>query len=195
MLATILNFAQSAGYPLLFGLILAESGGVPVPGETALITTAALAGQGKLSIALVIPIAVSAAILGDNLGYLLGRRFGRGLLERPGFLAAQRHRALALADPFFARHGPKAVFFGRWILGLRTWAAWLAGASRMHWRSFAVWNAAGAVSWASTVGLVAYLLGQSTAGVFTVLGLIGFAATLAAGGVIFARRTAADESP
>jgi membrane protein DedA with SNARE-associated domain len=160
-----------------------------------LITTAALAGQGKLSIALVIPIAVSAAILGDNLGYLLGRRFGRGLLERPGFLAAQRHRALALADPFFARHGPKAVFFGRWILGLRTWAAWLAGASRMHWRSFAVWNAAGAVSWASTVGLVAYLLGQSTAGVFTVLGLIGFAATLAAGGVIFARRTAADESP
>jgi membrane protein DedA with SNARE-associated domain len=195
VVATILNFAQSAGYPLLFGLILAESGGVPVPGETALITAAALAGQGKLSIGLVIPIAVCAAILGDNLGYLVGRRFGRGLLERPGVLVAHRHRVLALADPFFARHGPKTVFFGRWILGLRTWAAWLAGASRMHWRSFAVWNAAGAVSWASTVGLVAYLLGQSTAGVFTVFGLVAFVAALAAGGVIIARRAAADASP
>jgi membrane protein DedA with SNARE-associated domain len=87
------------------------------------------------------------------------------------------------------------VFFGRWILGLRTWAAWLAGASHMHWRSFALWNATGAVSWASTVGLAAYLLGQSTAGVFTVFGLIGFLAALAAGGVILARRAAADASP
>jgi membrane-associated protein len=175
------------GYPLLFGLIMAESGGVPVPGETALITTAALAGQGKMSIALVIPLAVAAAIIGDNLGYLLARRYGRGLLERPGPFARHRRRVLEIGDPFFARHGAKAVFFGRWILGLRTWAAWLAGASQMHWRSFAVWNAAGAISWATTVGLTAYFIGQSTAGVFTILGLVGLTTALLALGILLAR--------
>src|SRR3979409_1598164 len=84
MLASILAFTASAGYPVLFVLIMAESGGTPLPGETALITAAALAGQGKLSLPLVIAIAAAAAIIGDNLGYLLARRYGRGLLEHSG---------------------------------------------------------------------------------------------------------------
>ncbi|MEA2443517.1 MAG: hypothetical protein QOJ12_809 [Thermoleophilales bacterium] len=187
MLASLLTFTQTAGYPLLFALIVAESGGVPVPGETALITAAALAGQGKLSIAVVIPVAAGAAIIGDNLGFLLARRFGRGLLERPGPFFGQRRRALEVGEPFFARHGPKAVFFGRWILGLRTWTAWLAGASKMNWRAFAVWNAAGGVSWAATVGLTAYFLGQSTAGLFIVFGLVGLGAAVFVAGILLAR--------
>jgi membrane protein DedA with SNARE-associated domain len=87
------------------------------------------------------------------------------------------------------------VFFGRWILGLRTWTAWLAGASKMHWRPFAIWNAAGGVSWAATVGLTAYFIGQNTAGVFTIFGLVGLAAALSAGGILLARRRLGGGAP
>jgi undecaprenyl-diphosphatase len=187
MLASILSFTQTAGYPLLFVLIMAESGGVPLPGETALITAGALAGSGQLSIPLVIAIAASAAIIGDNLGYLVARRYGPGLLQRPGPFLSYRRRVLELGEPFFARHGPKAVFFGRWILGLRTWAAWLAGASGMKWTPFAIWNAAGGISWAATVGLTAYLIGQSTTGAFTIFGLAALGAALLAVGILLMR--------
>jgi len=185
MLASILTFTQTAGYPLLFALIAAESAGVPLPGETALLTAASLAGQGKLSIALVIAIAATAAIVGDNIGYLVARKGGRHLLQRPGPFARQRRRVLEVGEPFFERHGPKAVFFGRWILGLRTWASWLAGASHMPWRTFALWNAAGGISWALTIGLTGYFIGQSTAGLFSIVGLIGLATALLAAAGIF----------
>jgi membrane protein DedA with SNARE-associated domain len=195
MLASILTFTQTAGYPLLFALIMAESGGVPLPGETALITAGALAGRGQLSIPLVIAVAAGAAIIGDNLGYLLARRYGRGLLQRPGPFLRYRRRVLELGEPFFARHGPKAVFFGRWILGLRTWAAWLAGASGMRWRPFAIWNAAGGISWATTVGLTAYFIGQSTTGAFTIFGLVGLGAALLAAGILLERNHRTPPSP
>jgi membrane-associated protein len=195
MLASILTFTQTAGYPLLFGLIMAESAGVPLPGETALITAGALAGRGKLSIALVIAVAAGAAIIGDNLGYLLARRYGRGLLQRPGPFLSHRRRVLEFGEPFFARHGPKAVFFARWILGLRTWTAWLAGASGMDWRPFAIWNAAGGISWAATVGLAAYFIGQSTTGAFTVFGLVGLGAALLVAGILLARNHRMRPSP
>lgn len=189
MLASILTSTQAAGYPLLFALIAAESAGVPLPGETALLAAASLAGQGKLSIALVIAVAATAAIIGDNIGYLVARKGGRRLLQRPGPFARQRRRVLEVGEPFFERHGPKAVFFGRWILGLRTWASWLAGASHMPWRSFALWNAVGGVSWAATIGLVGYFVGQSTAGLFSIFGLIGLATVLTAvTGILLDRR-------
>jgi membrane protein DedA with SNARE-associated domain len=172
MFSAIHTLIQSAGYPLVFVLILAESGGLPVPGETTLIAAGALAAAGQLSIAAVIVVALAAAIIGDNLGYMLARRYGRRLLERPGRFAHHRRRVLELGVPFFDRHGPKAVFLARWISGLRTWAAWLAGASGMSWRPFAVWNACGAIAWSTSVGLTAYVLGQSTAGLFTLVGLL-----------------------
>src|SRR5437588_3157714 len=103
MFASILAFTVSAGYPVLFVLIMAESGGIPLPGETALITAAALAGQGKLSLPLVIAIAGAAAIIGDNLGYLLARRYGPGLLEHSGPFLAHRRRVLELGQSFFSR--------------------------------------------------------------------------------------------
>src|SRR5205807_4079008 len=113
------------------------------PWRDALIAAALLASAGKLQIELVIPLAAAAAIAGDNIGYFISRRAGRWLLERPGRFERQRREVLVIGEQFFERHGPKAVFFGRFILGLRTWASWLAGATRMRWRSFAVWNALG----------------------------------------------------
>ena len=138
MLAAIINVKhviEVAGYPLLFVIVMSESSGVPVPGETALITAALLASQNKLQIELVISLAAAGAIVGDNIGYVIGRKGGRWLLERPGRFQAQRLQVLETGEPFFERHGPKAVFFGRFFLGLRVWASWLAGTTRMHWLS------------------------------------------------------------
>jgi membrane-associated protein len=180
---------QTAGYPVLFLLVMAESGGIPLPGETALITAAILASQGKLQIELVIALAALAAIVGDNMGYLISRKVGRTLLERPGLFERRRRRVLDLGEPFFERHGPKAVFIGRWILGLRTWASWLAGASGMPWRSFAVWNAAGGISWATTVGVVAFFVGNTAASAITAFGLFGLLVVVfAAAGALLLRR-------
>ena len=159
---------------------MGESSGVPIPGETALITAAVLASKGKLHIELVIPLAAAAAIVGDNIGYVIGRKGGRWLLERPGRFQRQRHEVLAVGEPFFERHGPKAVFFGRFLLGLRVWASWLAGATRMHWRSFLFWNAAGGICWATAVGLIAYFLGQSATNALETFGLYGLIAALVA---------------
>jgi membrane-associated protein len=183
MLAAIVNvkhLVEVAGYPLLFLLVMSESSGVPVPGETALITAAVLASRGKLQIELVIGLAAAAAIVGDNIGYLIGRKGGRWLLERPGFMHQQRLRVLEVGEPFFERHGPKAVFFGRFLLGLRVWASWLAGATRMPWRSFLLWNAFGGISWAIVIGLIAYYLGHSAGNAIETFGLYGLAAVLVA---------------
>jgi membrane protein DedA with SNARE-associated domain len=183
MLAVIINvkhLVEVAGYPLLLVLVMSESSGVPVPGETALITAAVLASQGKLQIEFVIGLAAAGAIIGDNIGYLIGRRGGRWLLERPGFLHRQRLRVLEVGEPFFQKHGPKAVFFGRFVLGLRVWASWLAGATRMPWRSFLLWNALGGVTWAVAVGLIAYFLGHSAENAIETFGLYGLAAVLLA---------------
>ena len=188
LLASIVNVSH-IGYPVMFLLVMAESGGLPIPGETALIGAALLASQGKLKIELVIPLAAAAAIVGDNIGYLIGREGGRWLLERPGRFHRQRLEVLSTGEPFFERHGPKAVFFGRFILGLRVWASWLAGATHMRWRSFAFWNACGGIAWATGVGLLAYFLGNSAGNVVQAFGLYGLAAfILAAGGAFFVHR-------
>jgi membrane protein DedA with SNARE-associated domain len=188
MFASILSAAHNLGYPALVLLVMFESSGVPLPGETALITGAVLASQHRLQIALVIALAAAAAIVGDNAGYLIGRRGGRWLLLRPGPFARHRARVLEVGEPFFARHGSKAVFLGRWILGLRTWASWLAGASHMPWRSFLRWNAAGGISWATTIGLIGYYAGRSASGTIVLFGVAGLASALGAPGLLLARQ-------
>jgi membrane protein DedA with SNARE-associated domain len=183
MLASFLNvdhLVQVAGYPLLFLLVMGESSGVPIPGETALITGAVLASRGKLTIELVIVVAAAGAIVGDNIGYVIGRKGGRWILERPGRFHRQRQEVLRTGEPFFERHGNKAVFFGRFVLGLRVWASWLAGATRMHWRSFVVWNALGGISWALAIGLLAYFLGNSAGNAIQTFGIYGLVAALVA---------------
>jgi len=171
MLAALVNVPANLGYPLLFALVAGESAGALIPGETALIVAAALASQGKLSLTVVIAVAAGAAIIGDNIGYLIGRRGLRWLVNRPGRLAAGRRRLLERGEEFFARWGAAAVFFGRWLPGLRVVTSWLAGADRMPWPRFLLWNALGGIAWASTIGALAYVLGRSASGS---LGAIGF---------------------
>ena len=191
--ASITSDIASVGYPLLALLVMAESAGVPVPGETALITAAILTKTtGQLELPWVIAVAAAAAIVGDNLGYLFGRKAGRYVLERPGVFESQRRMVLDYGEPFFERHGPKAVFFGRWILGLRTWASWLAGATDMRWTSFALWNALGGISWAITIGVVGAVVGASAAHIVTTFGLWGLVAVVVvAVGLIVAHRVRA----
>jgi membrane protein DedA with SNARE-associated domain len=173
VLASFLSVTQNLGLPLLGLLVGIEALGVPLPGETAVIFAGLAASQHKLSIVAVIVVAAGGAIIGDNIGFVIGRRGGRALLERPGRFYDERKRVLEIGDPFFARHGPKAVFLGRWITGLRVWTSWLAGASEMRWRTFLVWNALGGIAWATSVALAAYYGGNSVKSVFSAIGLYG----------------------
>jgi membrane protein DedA with SNARE-associated domain len=188
VLASLIDVGQNLGYPFLFGLVMVESMGVPVPGETAIIVAGLAANAGHLSIVLVIVVASLAAIVGDNIGFEIGRRGGRTLLERPGGrFGRQRQRVLEVGDPFFERHGAKAVFLGRWITGLRFWAAWLAGASEMRRATFVFWNAAGGIGWATSVGLAAYFGGRTVEHLVSTIGLYGaIAVVVIALGFLFA---------
>jgi undecaprenyl-diphosphatase len=159
------------GYLALGGLILGESAGVPLPGETALITAGGLVAAGHLSLPLVILVAALAAIVGDTVGYWVGRRGGRALLMRDGLGAVHRRHAVARADRFFDRYGAATVFFGRWVPGVRIVAAVMAGAARMPWPRFAAANAAGAFAWAATVATLAMLVGPTGAVLMAVGGL------------------------
>jgi membrane-associated protein len=179
-------------------LVGVESIGVPVPGETALITAAVLARGGDFNIIAVIAIAAGAAVMGDNIGYVIGRAGGRRLLEHPGPLESHRRNLIEKGEPFFARHGAKAVFLGRWFAGLRIAAAWLAGVNRMHWHVFLFWNALGGIAWATSVGLVAYALGPAAENLIKTVGLVGLAVIVVLGAVALVwqrRRTAARKSP
>src|SRR3954447_5382063 len=177
VLATLVDVAR-VGLPVMVLVIAGESMGLPLPGETALIAAAILASRGKLDIVAVIALAATAAIVGDNLGYLIGRRGGRRLLLRFPRLRPHAERLLTVGEPFFAKHGPKAVFLGRWFAGLRIAAAWLAGINRMRWPSFLFWNATGGIAWAVSVGVLAYALGHSAERVLKTAGAVG------AGGVV-----------
>ena len=169
-LAAIISVSSKLGY-LLPAIIGLESMGVPSPGETALILAAVLASQGKLQIWLVILIGVSSAIIGDNLGYFLGRRFGREVLEAPGPFQKRRRRMITAGDRFFDKHGPKAVFLARWIALVRFAAAWLAGINEMRFVEFFLWNALGGITWGVTVGLVGYYAGNAAATAITTFGI------------------------
>jgi membrane protein DedA with SNARE-associated domain len=177
----LLEIPKHLGYAALALFVGVEASGVPLPGETALIASAVLASQGDLSIELVIVIAAAAAIVGDNVGYLLGRRFGRRLVARPGRTQERRLALLERGDRLFERHGPKAVFLGRWVAGLRIWAAWLAGMTSMRWPTFLLWNALGGIGWAIWFGLLGYFGGEAAA---RLVARLGVAAAVAVGAVV-----------
>ncbi len=168
----IIGLSNDLGYvlPAIIGL---ESMGIPSPGEAALVAAAVLASQGKLQIWLVILIGVTSAILGDNIGYWLGRRYGRSVFLARGPLLNDRVHAIRYGDGFFKRHGAKAVFLGRWIALVRFATAWLAGINRMPFKRFFFWNALGGISWGITYGLVGYYGGKAAAHVLAQAGLVG----------------------
>ena len=174
----------------MFVLLTLESFGLPLPGETALIACSVLASQGSLSIVWVIVVGVLAAVIGDNLGYWAARKGGRPLLERHRLTREYAERYLPRGERFFARHGGKAVFLGRFVAVLRVTAAWIAGISHMRWWRFLAWNAAGGLVWATSVSLISYSLGDAAAAAFSRYGLYaaGGAVLLSALGFLVVRR-------
>ncbi len=159
---TINTWLESYGYLVVFLLVMLESIGLPVPGETALIAAALYAGTThKLEIGAIVAVAAAAAIIGDNIGYSIGRYGGAKLLLRHGHKVHLHEGRLKIGIWLFRRHGGKVVFWGRFVSILRTWAAFLAGANHMEWRRFLVFNAAGGIVWATLYGVVYYVFGAT----------------------------------
>lgn len=171
---------------LVVGLVIGvESMGVPLPGETTLIAAALLASQGHLRIEFVIAAAAAGAIVGDSIGYFIGRKAGRGLFERLGrrFHHFSEDR-LVRAEKYFHKYGVWTVFFGRFVALLRIFAGPMAGMLRMHYPRFLAANAAGGIAWSTTIGLVAYNIGDNADKIFGkvsvwALAVIGVAAVAA----------------
>jgi membrane protein DedA with SNARE-associated domain len=177
----VTNFITQHGLPLLFAVVMIESFGIPLPGETALIAFGVLASQGHYSIASVIVIAAAGAIVGDNLGYwLIGRLGGRALFRRWRWLNQYSDRVLPRAEALMERHGGKTVFFGRFVSILRYTVAWVAGLSHMRWWRFLFWNATGGIAWATAVGLTSYYAGSAAANAIQRYGLYAGAFVLVA---------------
>jgi membrane protein DedA with SNARE-associated domain len=175
----------------VFVLVGLESMGVPLPGETALVAAAVYAGTGHdLNILEVILAAMAGAIIGDNIGYEIGRAIGFPLLVRFGPRISLDEPRLKLGQYLFSRYGGGIVFFGRFVALLRTLAALLAGANRMPWLRFFVFNAAGGAVWSATFGLGGYWLGTSIhrIAVPVGIGLFILAVTGAAFGFAFLKR-------
>ena len=149
------------GYAVVFLGVFLENAGLPVPGETTLLAGAALARFGRLSLIWVIAAAIGGATLGDNLGFLIGRRGGRALAERHGWKIGLNPRRLSQFDRYFERHGAKVVFIARFVTGLRVFGAMLAGGSGLPWRKFLFYNASGAIVWSTAVATAGYALAYS----------------------------------
>ena len=154
------NFIANYGYWAVAFFVALESMGIPLPGETILVLAAGYAGSHDGNIVLVIASAAVGAIIGDNVGYLVGRELGSRFLQRYGPTIGFTPARIKLGQYLFMRYGSTVVFTGRFIAVLRFLAAFLAGANRMVWSKFLVANAAGGIVWATVVGLVAYSIGK-----------------------------------
>jgi membrane protein DedA with SNARE-associated domain len=183
----VTHFFTHHGLPLLFVVIMLESFGIPLPGETALIIFGVLASNGSYSVEAVIAVAAAAAIVGDNLGYwIIGRWGGRALFRRWVLLEKWAETVIPRVERIMKRHGGKTVFFGRFIAILRFTAAWVAGLGRMDWWRFLFWNAFGGIVWAIVFGLLAYYGGEHAADAiahYGVLGAVGVGLVLVGGWV------------
>jgi len=183
-LTNIQSLIDQHGYWAVFLIVLLESAGLPVPGETALVLAAGYAGAtGQLDILIVIAAAAAGAIIGDNIGFWIGRTWGAKLLLRYGKYIHLPEGRLLLGQYLFKRHGAKIVFFGRFVAFLRVLAALLAGVNKFRWGPFLFYNAAGGIVWAIVIGIGAYLFGDA---IHRVSGPLGIAALVAAIGGIFA---------
>ncbi len=149
------------GYLAIFGLVLLEDFGVPVPGETVLILGAVYAGTGRFSVVLVALLAFCAAVLGDNIGFAIGHFGGRRLVERYGRYVFITPERLDKATRFFDRHGGKIIILARFIEGLRQANGIVAGISGMHWAKFLVFNAIGAALWVGLWVTIGYFSGNN----------------------------------
>lgn len=157
----ILGLIGTFGYGVVFLIVMSESAGLPLPGETSLLIAAALAATGRLNIVGVIVAAAAAAILGDTGGYWVGRKWGVALLRRYGKILRFEEDKFQKAEQFFAKHGEKTVFLGRFVPVGRIFTAVLAGVGKMHYPRFLAWNATGGLVWATLMGTLGYVFGHN----------------------------------
>jgi len=163
LLSTIIRLFTTYGYAIVFFGAMLENAGIPVPGETILLAAGFFAAQKHFTLPIVIGMAAAGAVIGDNLGYLVGRQLGRAFIDRYGRYVRLTPARIKAGEDFFERHGDKTILMARFVTGLRVFAALFAGMSRMRWRVFLVYNTAGAVLWATAISLVGYLFGHSWA--------------------------------
>ena len=177
--ADLHNLIHAYGYWAVAIIVSLESMGIPLPGETILMGAAIYAGTThRLDIVSVVAAASAGAIVGDNVGFWLGREFGYRLLLRYAPYLRLTEGRIKLGQYMFMRHGGKVVFFGRFVAVLRVLAAFLAGTNRMTWGRFLVFNAAGGIAWATLYGFGAYHLGKQVRRVLGPVGYVGLAAAI-----------------
>ena len=170
--AAIEAWIRDWGYLAVFIPLVLETAGIPFPGETILLIASAASSHGVLNPFVLAAVATVAVIIGDNIGYCVGRYGGRRLVDRLSHIG-RIEAGVAWGERFFELHGGKAVFLARWVAGLRIFGAWIAGMSHMEWRRFFLWNALGGVTWACTITALGYAFGNSIQTVERYLGRVG----------------------
>jgi membrane protein DedA with SNARE-associated domain len=183
------HWLSTLGYIAVALFVGIEGIGIPIPGETMLITAAVFAAEGHLSIAGVIAAAAVGAIIGNTIGFGVGWFGGYPLLRRFGKYVRLNEPQLKVGRYIFKRYGSKVVFFGRFVSILRTYLAFLAGANRMPWPRFLLAVTSGAIVWAAAYGLAAYALGSqiSHLSLPVEIAFIALAVVLIIAGIIFIR--------
>lgn len=161
ILDTLSKLFISYGYWTVFIGVMLENAGLPIPGETILLAAGFFAASGQFTLPLVMLVAATGAVIGDNIGFAIGHHYGRGFLLRYGKYVFLTPRRFVHINNFFEKHGEKTILVARFITGLRVFAAILAGASEMRWRVFVIYNIAGAIMWAVVITLLGYLFGNS----------------------------------
>ena len=161
MFEHIRQFLIHWGYWGVAAFLLLENAGVPLPGETVLLLASVLAFKShELRLPWIIVVGTIACTAGDNIGYLIGSAGGRPLLERWKNFFHVKDEHIHSAEELLHRYGPIAIFFARFIAGARIVAGPLAGVLRMHWKTFALFNFLGAVTWVTVIASIGYLFGS-----------------------------------
>ena len=154
------GYLATYGYWAVAGTLLLENAGLPLPGETVLLLASFLAySERNLRLPIIMAVAICAAVIGDNLGYWIGQRGGRSLLDRYHHLV--RRSTIERGERLFERYGPATIFFARFIAGMRIVAGPLAGVLHMNWPRFALWNLLGAIVWVTVISGIGYFLGSN----------------------------------
>ncbi|MEP7074480.1 MAG: DedA family protein [Acidobacteriota bacterium] len=172
-LEVIEQYMTAYGYWVVFFGVMLENAGLPIPGETILLVAGYFASAGHFNIFAVMLIACIGAVLGDNAGFAIGHHYGRGILLKFGRFVFLTPERLEHLENYFKSHGNKTVFVARFITGLRVFAAVLAGASGMKWRTFLFYNVAGAIVWSVVITTLGYLFGESLPILITWVGRSG----------------------
>lgn len=179
ILELLVPYLEQFGYPTLFLLTFLETSaflGLVAPGEAIIVLCGFYAFRGVLDPWLVGAVAAGGAMLGDQVGYLLGRTYGHGLVRRFGKYVLFDERRLRATERYYRAHGGKTVFFGRFMSILRSFGPVVAGISRMKWRTFAPWSVASCIVWGIVFTLIGYFFGKSWAVIEGYMGWGGAAA-------------------